>query len=49
MRSKALDDDSVDVNEVAQRLGGGGHARAAGARAQGTVDEVKARVLEALT
>ena len=48
MRSKALEEDSVDVNEVARRLGGGGHARAAGARTQGTVEEVKARVLEAL-
>ncbi|MCH7961875.1 MAG: DHH family phosphoesterase, partial [Planctomycetes bacterium] len=48
LRSKALGDDSIDVNQVAGKLGGGGHARAAGARTPGTIAEVKAKLLEAL-
>jgi len=40
---------SVDVNAVASRLGGGGHARAAGARMACSLDEAKRRVIEALT
>ncbi len=48
LRSKAMGDDSIDVNQVAGTLGGGGHARAAGARAPGTIEEVKTKLLEAL-
>ena len=40
--------DAVDVNVVASRLGGGGHARAAGARQTGSLAETRAAVLEAL-
>lgn len=40
---------AVDVNEAARRLGGGGHARAAGARMRCSMDEARRRVLEALT
>ncbi len=47
LRSKG-GDDAVDVNLVAQKLGGGGHARAAGARVKGSLDEVKAKLLGAL-
>lgn len=39
---------AVDVNEVAARLGGGGHARAAGARVRGSLDEARTQVLGAL-
>ena len=46
-RSKAVDH-PVDVSAVAQSLGGGGHARAAGAKMEGTVDEVRQRVREAV-
>lgn len=45
LRSKA-GDEPVDVNEVARAFGGGGHARAAGARAEGTIEGVKARLVE---
>jgi phosphoesterase RecJ-like protein len=38
----------VDVNVLAARLGGGGHARAAGARIPGPLPEVKAAVLAAV-
>jgi phosphoesterase RecJ-like protein len=38
----------VDVAKLAQQFGGGGHAAAAGAIQQGTIDEVQARVLAAL-
>jgi phosphoesterase RecJ-like protein len=38
----------VDVAAVAQGFGGGGHARAAGARVGGRLDEQKARVVETL-
>jgi len=37
----------VDVNAFARRFGGGGHARAAGALIQGTLADVRARVVEA--
>jgi phosphoesterase RecJ-like protein len=37
----------ADVSAVAQRLGGGGHVRAAGVTVAGTREEVIARVLEA--
>ncbi|MGI6031745.1 MAG: DHH family phosphoesterase [Eubacteriales bacterium] len=41
MRSNEL----VDVSAVCRRLGGGGHIRASGCQAQGTLEEVKALVL----
>lgn len=40
--------DAVDVNQVCQRLGGGGHARAAGAKARVAPAEAKRMLLEAL-
>lgn len=39
---------SVDVSRIAQSLGGGGHARAAGVRIQGAIDEVEAKVLRVI-
>jgi len=39
----------VDVNEVAQIFGGGGHKQAAGARIEGSMDDAVRRVVEALT
>ncbi len=36
----------VDSNALARRFGGGGHARASGALITGSLDDVKARVLE---
>ena len=36
----------VDVNELAREFDGGGHVRAAGALIQGSLDEVRTRVLE---
>lgn len=47
LRSKP-GEDAVDVNRVAGRLGGGGHARAAGARVELPVDRAIERLLEAL-
>lgn len=47
LRSKP-GDHPVDVNELAGRLGGGGHARAAGARCELPVEEAIARLLEAM-
>jgi phosphoesterase RecJ-like protein len=41
-------ENAVDVNEVARRLGGGGHIRAAGAKVPVNVTEAKRLVLEAL-
>ncbi|MFO8013311.1 MAG: bifunctional oligoribonuclease/PAP phosphatase NrnA [Phycisphaerae bacterium] len=38
----------VDVLQVAERFGGGGHTRAAGARTAGPLQEAEARVLEAV-
>jgi phosphoesterase RecJ-like protein len=40
--------DAVDVNRVAGTLGGGGHARAAGARVELPVEQAIERLLEAL-
>lgn len=37
----------VDANAIARTFGGGGHAKAAGALIEGTLPEVKAKVLEA--
>lgn len=45
LRSK---DPHVDVNKVAQKFGGGGHALAAGARTSGRADEVQKQVLSEL-
>lgn len=39
----------VDVNRVAGALGGGGHARAAGARLEKSPDEVEQAIIEALS
>ena len=47
LRSKA-GPDAVDVNAVAQKLGGGGHARASGAKLACGLDEARRRVLEAI-
>ena len=47
MRSKP-GPDAIDVNLVASTIGGGGHARAAGARHAGTLAESRAAVLAAL-
>ncbi|HBS28682.1 MAG TPA: hypothetical protein DEB06_04340 [Phycisphaerales bacterium] len=50
MRSKAVDppESPVDVNRVAQTLGGGGHLHAAGAKVHAPIDEAKRRAIEAL-
>jgi len=51
LRSKAGEwngREPVDVNEVCQRLGGGGHARAAGARVRAGLAEARAKLLETL-
>lgn len=40
--------DSPDVNVAAKNFGGGGHVRAAGARVNAPIGEVKARVVEVL-
>ena len=40
--------DDIDVAEVAATLGGGGHVRAAGFRAKGTIAEVRALLVEKL-
>lgn len=39
----------VDASQVCGGLGGGGHVRASGARLEGSLDEVKKKVLEAVT
>ncbi|MEK4510355.1 bifunctional oligoribonuclease/PAP phosphatase NrnA [Paenibacillus anaericanus] len=36
----------VDVAEIAQNFGGGGHVRAAGARIEGTLEDIISRVVE---
>ena len=38
----------IDVAEVAQAFGGGGHRNAAGFMTKGSLEAVKARVIEAL-
>ena len=45
MRSKSAD---VNVSEICQQFGGGGHPAAAGARVRGTLAEVEQRVTEAV-
>jgi len=39
----------IAVNEVAAKLGGGGHRQAAGARMEGTMAQVKKRLIELVT
>ena len=39
---------AIDVNKVCQKLGGGGHARAAGAKARLELPAAKRAILEAL-
>jgi phosphoesterase RecJ-like protein len=39
---------TVDVAKVAEKFGGGGHRLASGAIIQGTLDEAKTRVLDAV-
>jgi len=41
-------DDAINVSELAQRFGGGGHARAAGAKADRPIDAVRQDVVEAI-
>ena len=51
LRSKPTEWDGqppVDVNEVCQKLGGGGHARASGARVRHGLEETKRLIIEAL-
>jgi phosphoesterase RecJ-like protein len=45
LRSK----DTVDVAALAARLGGGGHARAAGARMSGSIEDAKLQIVRELT
>jgi len=40
--------DFINVNEIAQKFGGGGHKRAAGATVVGEIREIKDKVLEAV-
>jgi len=39
----------IRVNDIASRLGGGGHERAAGATLSGTLEEVSQKALDAIT
>ncbi|MEM9372003.1 MAG: bifunctional oligoribonuclease/PAP phosphatase NrnA [Planctomycetota bacterium] len=51
MRSKPTGwdgQDPVDVNQVCQKLGGGGHARASGARIRAPLAEAKKQLIDAL-
>jgi phosphoesterase RecJ-like protein len=47
-RSKPDGEQAVNVAELAGRFGGGGHARAAGARVDGAIDEVLPRIAREL-
>ena len=38
----------VNVSEICQRLGGGGHAKAAGCQMTGSLDDVKKQLVEAV-
>ena len=40
---------AIDVNRIAQSFGGGGHARASGAKAKESLDQVVEKVSAALT
>ncbi len=46
-RSKPVDD-AVDVNLLASQFGGGGHARAAGGKTEGPIDDAQIRLITAL-
>ncbi|MDZ4817269.1 MAG: bifunctional oligoribonuclease/PAP phosphatase NrnA [Verrucomicrobiota bacterium] len=46
---RSKDSVKYNVNEIAALFGGGGHPAASGARPQGTLAEVKAKVLEVLS
>ncbi len=48
-RSKALDDAGVDVGALAVSLGGGGHRHASGCTLKGELEEVRARVEQAVS
>ncbi len=48
LRSKPAGEGAVDVNKLASQFGGGGHARAAGAKSDQPVDDVTRRVVEAI-
>jgi phosphoesterase RecJ-like protein len=41
-------DDAVDVNEMARHFGGGGHARAAGAKTRLQLDDAKTKLIAAI-
>lgn len=47
LRSKP-GDDAVDVNQLAQQFGGGGHARAAGAKVDQPLSTIESRLIEAI-
>ncbi len=47
-RSKELGEESIDVNVLAQQFGGGGHARAAGARCAMTLSDTREALTAAL-
>ena len=40
--------DEMDVNKIARTFGGGGHVRASGCKIDGTIPDVKARILSAI-
>jgi phosphoesterase RecJ-like protein len=40
--------DDMDVNKIAQTFGGGGHVRASGCRIEGTIPDVKSKLLAAI-
>ncbi len=40
---------AIDVNELASRFGGGGHVAAAGARERGSLEAIRAKVLDELS
>ena len=41
-------EDAVDVNQLARQFGGGGHARAAGAKIEADLDEIKPKIVSAI-
>jgi phosphoesterase RecJ-like protein len=47
-RSPEIAGRDVDVSAIAQQFGGGGHRRAAGARIQGHLDDVREQVIQAV-
>jgi phosphoesterase RecJ-like protein len=47
-RSKSIED-AVNVSRLAQQFGGGGHARAAGAKVDAPIDVVEQRVIDAIS